>query len=65
MPTGAPAEDDQMIGKQIRLETDFRDDQWAFVAAPLSLMTAAAPQRRHDLREVSNALRWIVRAGGT
>ena len=26
-------------------------------------MTETAPQRRHDLREVSNALRWIVRTG--
>src|SRR4051812_37408771 len=26
-------------------------------------MTEAAPLRRHDLREVFNALRWIVRTG--
>ena len=29
----------------------------------LTLMTLRAPQRSHDLREVLNALRWIVRAG--
>ncbi len=29
----------------------------------LTLMTKAAPQRRHDLHEVDNALRWIVRVG--
>ena len=29
----------------------------------LALVTPDAPQRRHDLREVFNALRWIVRAG--
>jgi len=43
--------------------TDVSDEEWAFVAPYLTLMTEAAPQRRHDLREVFNALRWIVRAG--
>jgi transposase len=43
--------------------TDVSDDEWAFVAPYLTLMSADAPQRRHDLREVFNALRWIVRAG--
>jgi transposase len=33
------------------------------VAPYLALMSEDAPQRRHDLREVFNALRWIVRAG--
>ena len=43
--------------------TDVSDEEWAFVAPYLTLMTEAAPQRRHELREVFNALRWIVRAG--
>src|SRR5215218_7697638 len=43
--------------------TDVSDDEWAFVAPYLTLMDEDAPQRRHDLREVFNALRWIVRAG--
>ena len=43
--------------------TDVSDEEWAFVAPYLALMTEAAPQRRHALREVFNALRWIVRAG--
>jgi transposase len=43
--------------------TDVSDDEWAFVAPYLSLMTADAPQRVHDLREVFNALRWIVHTG--
>lgn len=43
--------------------TDVSDEEWAFVAPYLSLMTEDAPQRRHDLREVFNALRWMVRAG--
>jgi hypothetical protein len=32
--------------------TDVSDDEWAFVAPSLSLMTEDAPQRRHDVREV-------------
>ena len=43
--------------------TDVSDEEWAFVVPYLTLMTEEAPQRRHDLREVFNALRWIVRAG--
>src|SRR5919106_2657782 len=43
--------------------TDVSDEEWAFVAPYLTLMDPQAPQRRHDLREVFNALRWIVRTG--
>jgi transposase len=43
--------------------TDVTDDEWAFLAPYLALMDPDAPQRHHDLREVFNALRWIVRAG--
>ena len=43
--------------------TDVGDDAWDFVAPYLALMDPGAPQRVHDLREVFNALRWIVRAG--
>lgn len=43
--------------------SDVTDDEWAFVSAYLVLMDEAAPQRTHDLREVFNALRWIVRTG--
>jgi transposase len=43
--------------------TDVSDEEWAFVAPYLSLLREDAPQRRHDLREVFNALRWLVRAG--
>jgi transposase len=39
------------------------DDEWAFVAPPLTLMTEDAPQREHSLREVFHGLRYIVRAG--
>jgi transposase len=46
-----------------RYPTDISDDEWAFVAPYLTLMTCEAPQRKYELREVFNALRWIVRAG--
>jgi transposase len=43
--------------------SDVSDEEWAFVAPYLTLMTPDAPQRQHDLREVFNALRWVVRTG--
>lgn len=43
--------------------SDVTDDEWWFALPYLSLMRDDAPQREHDLREVFNALRWIVRAG--
>lgn len=43
--------------------SDVSDDEWAFVAPYLTLMTEDAPQREHSLREVFNGLRWIVRSG--
>jgi transposase len=43
--------------------TDVSDEEWAFVAPYLTLLREDCGQRRHDLREVFNALRWVVRAG--
>src|SRR5687768_7828109 len=43
--------------------SDVTDDEWAFVAPYLTLMDEEAPQRRYQLREVFNALRWLVRTG--
>ena len=43
--------------------SDVSDEEWAFVAPYLTLMVPEAPQRRHDLREVFNGLRFIVRGG--
>jgi transposase len=40
-------------------------DEWAFIAPYLALVREDAPQRVHNLREVFNALRWIVRAGAS
>jgi len=43
--------------------SDVSDDEWAFVAPYLILMTEDAPQRDYSLREVFNGLRWLARAG--
>lgn len=45
--------------------SDVSDEEWAFVAPYLTLMTGDAPQREHKLREVFNGLRWIVRSGAS
>lgn len=45
--------------------SDVSDDEWAFVAPYLTLLPEDAGQRHYDLREVYNALRWIVRTGAT
>jgi transposase len=39
------------------------DEEWSFAAPYLTLIDERSPQRQHDLREVFNVLRWIVRAG--
>jgi transposase len=44
--------------------TDVSNEEWAFVAPYLTLMTEDAPQREHSLREVFNGLRWLIRSGG-
>ncbi len=46
-----------------RYPSDVSDDEWAFVAPYLTLMTEDAPQREHPLREVFNGLRWLARTG--
>ncbi len=45
--------------------TDVSDEEWAFVAPYLTLLPSDAGQRVHDLREVFDALRWMVRAGAS
>jgi transposase len=42
--------------------TNVSDQEWAIVASYLSLMSEAAPQREHSLREVFNGLRWVIRS---
>lgn len=43
--------------------SDVSDDEWDFVLPYLTLMKPDAPQREHDLREVFNAMRYLVRTG--
>lgn len=43
--------------------SDGTDEEWSLVAPYLTLMREDAPQREYPLREVFNALRWIVRTG--
>ena len=43
--------------------SDVSDDEWAFVAPYLTLMTEDAPQRDYPLRDVFNGLRYVVRGG--
>jgi transposase len=51
------------MSTRIAYPSDVSDDEWAFVAPYLTLMTEQAPQRDHSLREVFNGLRWLVRTG--
>jgi len=44
--------------------SDVSDGEWAFVVPYLTLLPLDAEQRKHDLREVFNALRYLVRTGG-
>lgn len=43
--------------------SDTSDAEWAFVVPYLTLRREDAKQRDHPLREMFNALRWIVRTG--
>ena len=43
--------------------SDVSDEEWAFLAPYLTLMREDAPQRAHPMREVFNALRYVVRGG--
>ena len=43
--------------------SDVTDEEWAFVVPYLTLCREDAPQRKHDLREVFNAVRWMIRTG--
>lgn len=43
--------------------SDVSDEEWAFVTPYLALVREEASQRNHDLREVFNALRWVVSTG--
>jgi hypothetical protein len=42
---------------------DVSDKEWSFVVPYLTSMNKEAPQPKHELLEVFNALRWTARAG--
>lgn len=44
--------------------SDVSDEEWAFVVPYLTLLPLEAEQRVHDLRDVFNAVRYLVRTGG-
>jgi transposase len=43
--------------------SDVSDTEWEFLVPYLTLMRENAPQRAHDMREVFNAVRYIVKTG--
>ena len=43
--------------------SDVSDEEWSLVAPYLTLMNEAAPQREHPMRELFNALRYVIRYG--
>jgi transposase len=43
--------------------SDVSDEEWAFAAPYLALVREDAPQREHNLREVYNGLRYLVKCG--
>ncbi|KVC90001.1 transposase, partial [Burkholderia ubonensis] len=43
--------------------SDVSDEEWSFVVPYLALVREDSEQRRHELREVFNALRWLIRSG--
>ena len=43
--------------------SDVGDAEWEFLASFLTLMTEDAPQRKHPMRDLLNAIRHVVRGG--
>lgn len=43
--------------------SDVTNEEWEFVAPYLTLLPLDAGQREHELREVFNALRWVMKSG--
>jgi transposase len=43
--------------------SDVSDDEWSLVVSYLTVMTETVPQRDHSLRELFNALRFVIRYG--
>ena len=51
------------MNKRKQYPSDVSDEEWSFVAPYLTLMKEEAPQRQHSLRDVFDALRWVVKTG--
>ncbi|WP_310319293.1 transposase [Paraburkholderia terricola] len=45
--------------------SDVSDEELSFAAPCLALVREDGEQRRHDLREVFNALRWLISSGAS
>ncbi len=43
--------------------SDVSDAEWEFLLPYLTLMREDAPQREHSLRDLFNAIRYVVRTG--
>ena len=52
-----------MRTKRSNYPSDVSDEEWSFCAPYLTLMKEQAPQREYPLREIFDALRWLIRAG--
>lgn len=52
-----------MRTKRSNYPSDVSDEEWSFCAPYLTLMNEHAPQREYPLREIFDALRWLIRAG--
>lgn len=53
-----------MNPKRMSYPSDVGDEEWGFCVSYLTLMDEEAPQRVHPLREIFNALRYLVKMGG-
>lgn len=51
------------MAKKGDYSSDVTDEEWSSCAPCLTLPREDADQRRHDMRSVFNALRWLVRSG--
>lgn len=57
------AQTKQNPASQKRYPSDVEDAEWDFVLPYLALISPDATQRKHDLREIFNAVRYVVRTG--
>src|ERR1700722_7310417 len=53
-----------MSEKQKGYPSDVSDEEWSFCVNYLTLMREVAPQREYPLRQVFDALRYLIRVGG-